>query len=64
MKSFCKKLEENRHFFEDLKNFHLTFQGVSTFGDKVVYVDLLKDTNFDKLIKFQSINKKIKKKLI
>lgn len=54
-------MEENRMLFKEAKNFQLTFQGISTFGDRVVYADLLKDDHFKNLITFQSIFFQFKK---
>ncbi|RNA21485.1 A-kinase anchor 7 isoform [Brachionus plicatilis] len=50
---FNTKLEENRSLFQVVNNFELTFQGISTFRDQVVYVDLIKDDHFKNLITFQ-----------
>ena len=35
-------------------NLNITFQGLSTFRNQVVYVDLLKDEHYNNLIQFQS----------
>jgi hypothetical protein len=52
---------ENKHlFFSNIdSNLQLTFKGVSTFRNQVVYADLIKDLHFEKLISFQSLSKYI-----
>ena len=39
---------------EELKKFELKFQGLSTFRNEVVFIDLLKDENYKYLISMQS----------
>ncbi|CAF1006269.1 unnamed protein product [Brachionus calyciflorus] len=52
---FNSKLVENKRLlFENLNNkFEITFKGLSTFRNQVVYVDLIKDDHFHKLIQMQ-----------
>jgi hypothetical protein len=47
---------ENKHkFFTNIdSHLELTFKGVSTFRNQVVYADLIKDAHFEKLISLQS----------
>ncbi|CAF0975567.1 unnamed protein product [Brachionus calyciflorus] len=52
---FNSKLVDNKRLlFENLNNkFEITFKGLSTFRNQVVYVDLIKDDHFNKLIQMQ-----------
>ena len=53
---FNDKLVENKNLIFDhvSENFELTFKGLSNFRNQVVFVDVLKDDHFNKLIQLQS----------
>lgn len=55
-KSISDALKEHKEKCkpDDLSKFSLKFQGLSTFRNQVVYVDLLKDENYKYLASLQS----------